>query len=144
MEFHLIHRLFKPVKDNQFAGVQLVYHKTAHIGVILHKCRCIRKEHFLINCPVIRHILEQLRQLPHAVVFQHNSGCAAFLQERFQMLRIQFLRFFNGVDIDVLAGHCGDIIFLLALFAQEQHGLFSGIKAFVLQGLLNKLGLSGL
>ena len=60
--------------------------------------------------------------------------------EGFQSLVVQRVLILNDLDIDIGRGEGRGIIFLLALLADQQQGLFSGVEPVILQGALHKAG----
>jgi len=73
MNLHLVHPLVCAVQDNHFTAFQLVYHQTTHIGVVGQEGLGVCKHEFLVDNPCLWHVLIELIQHPHAVVFHDDS-----------------------------------------------------------------------
>ena len=144
VELHLVHKGIEAVESHQLAGLQFIHHQLAHIGVVAQEGAGIGQHDLLIDRPAFGHILIQGVQLPHAVILHHHTVGRVFADEVCQMSLRQVAFFFDHGNVHMLAGELGGLVLLHALFAQQQQGVFAGIEAGILQGLLNELGLAGL
>ncbi len=143
MEGHHILTLLQPVENHHLGTHQLVHDEIAHIGVEGHDGGGVGEHDLLGDDPVFRKAHVQVAHLLHTVQLCHHPlGVVLFLQG-LKLFRGDGLLIQN-LNIDVLVGVAGKIVFLLALLKQKQQGLLPGVEPGILQGFLDEFRLAGI
>ena len=143
MEGHHILTFFQPVEDYHLSAYQFVHDQIAHVGVEGHDGGGVGEHDLLGNGPVFREAHVEVSHLLHSVQLCHHPlGLVLLLQGQ---------KFFGGdglliqnLNIDVLGRVGGKVVFLLALFKQQQKGLLPGVEPGILQSFLDKFCFSGI
>ena len=91
---------------------------------------------------MLRHLLEQFVQHPHAVVFDHDALGGVFFLQFQQELVVDLVRIVQDFDHDVVFPEALVAEFLDPLFALDDEGLFARVEIRILQRILYKLGLT--
>ena len=133
-----------PVEDDELAAGDLVQHQAAH-GVVAGVGQgrgAVRRGDALVDDPVLRQIVGQILQQPHAVVLDHHAACIGLLGQLGQVLGVEL-----GLVLQIVEGHAGErefllVVFFLALLADQQQGLVARVEVGVFKCFLNELGLA--
>ena len=144
MELHFVLFGLGAVENDHFAAFQLVHRQLAHIGIVAEEGGSVGKANLLIDDPVLGHIVIQVIQHPHAVVFQHHPLGVVLHLQLGQIIGVQLAFVLQHLDEHIGRGKQVGVVLLHALFAQQQQGALAGVEALVFQRLLNELGLTGL
>ena len=142
MQLHLVDGIVVAVEDDHLAAAHLIHHQRTHIGVVHHKGGGVGKHDLLIDHPVLRHFGIEIADQLHAVKLHAHALGVMLFSEGLQSLVIQRVLIFNDLDINIGGGEGGGVIFLLALLADQQQGLFPCVEPVILQGALHKAGLA--
>ena len=137
MEFHLIHILGESVEYDQFCRLHFVECKLPHIRVVHHECRRISEHHLLIDDPVLRCLLEQVLQHPHAVVLNQNTFNHVLFNKLLQIIRTEVIpvNFFN---IYCRVCEILRLQFYLPLFKKEDQCALAVIEIASIQQILKE------
>ena len=144
MDLLLVQTGLGPVEDDHLAALELVHHELAHIGVVGEEGVGVGKADLLVDDPVLGHILVEIVQQPHPVVFHHAALHIVGHLELGQMVGVELGGVLQDLDEDIFPGELVGGIFLHPLLAEEEEGPLPGVEALVLQGLLDEAGLPGL
>ena len=132
------------VEDDQLTAGDLVQQQSAHgvVAGIGEGRGAVGRGDALVDDPVFGQIVCQVLQQPHAVVLDDHAACICFLGQFGQVLGVQLC-----FVLQIVEGHAGEgefllIVFLFALFADQQQGLVAGVEVGVFKGLLDEFGLS--
>ena len=139
VERYFIKTLGAAVEHHQFRGLHFVKAQLTHVLVVHQERGGIHEQHLLRHNPVRRQAGKQGLKHPHAVVLHQNPVEP--------VLALQLLQCHTGqirLVIDVFhknifrAGESADVVFHLALFADQQQRRHLRIEVRAVQCILNK------
>ena len=140
---HDVLPLLQTVEHDHFAAGELIDNQRTHIGVIGHDRAAVGKHDLLCDLPVLRHVVIEGTDLLHAVELDDDTLGVVLFQKRCKLGGRDGVLILNDLRIDVLIGIGGDVVFLLAFFADQKQRAFAGVEALVTERFLNEFCLSG-
>ena len=139
VERHFVKTLGAAVEHHQLRGLHFVKAQLTHVLVVHQERGGIHEQHLLRHNPVRRQAGKQGLEHPHAIVLHQNPVepilALQFLQCHTRQIRLVIDVFHENV---FRTCECADIVFRLALFADQQQRRHLRIEVRAVQCILNK------